>query len=112
MNANEILSVTCLIAVFSIWILAEIKWRRTPRIAITFLLVAISCYFTHQISMVLPRYESDLHAGCMDRLDDQLKSGNIEAARGALKIYNQKRKHGDGYTAASEMWIHLNANQK
>jgi hypothetical protein len=62
--------------------------------------------------MVLPRYESNLHAGCMNTLSDLLKSGNTEEAHDALEIYNRTRKHADGYAAASEMWMQLNKNKK
>ena len=112
MNANEILLAAGFIAVLALWVFAELMWSRIPRILITLLLVAISCYSAHKVSMVLPRYESDLHAGCMDRLSDLLESGNTEGAREALTIYNETRKHANGYTAASEMWIHLNKTKK
>jgi hypothetical protein len=109
MNPTEIFLVASLVSAVALWVFAEFRWARGPRVFTTLLLIALSCYFTHLISRILPRYESDLHASCIAKVNELLASGKVDEARSAVSLYAQKRNGDNGYAAASEMWIHLNA---
>ena len=94
-----------------LWFVAELKLKVVYRLLFGCAAFVSAIILTHLIDRILPRYESDLHRGCMQRLSEELDAGRSVAARRAIDAYNERAKTDSTYGAASDMWSVLNEKE-
>src|SRR5687767_7433427 len=73
----------------ALWIYAELKLGRIPRIVAGLMLVGAAVAITNFFVTYIPRHEALLHRGSMLVMNELILTGNVQRGTDALGVYNK-----------------------
>ncbi len=94
----EVLAIAGLILLLVLWIVAECKMGRGARISCGLLAIVgvagFAYFLSSQITLIIPRYESDFHRMSMRGLEALIKEGHPDWVAQAIEVYNREIQRG------------------
>jgi hypothetical protein len=108
-----LIAILSLVAII-LWLAAEFRPSRWPRIGFGLAALVGVGIITHLASSIIPRYESDFHRVGLRELGDLAARGDFARVQQALVAYNETAgRHGSTYIAAMKLSqvAHANADQ-